>query len=199
MEVLRKIYDWTIGTSLLAQLVQVFLIAWISYAVMMGAKTLLDTVDIYASSTVMLLPKLYSSSKVIPQDPNRTGALTIYPSVNAPSGLEFSYACYLYMDDKNFQGNAPGLRHVFHKGSSGFKPLMCPGVFIKNDSNTLVVYMNEANHWDTNCEIPSFPINKWVHLAIVVRNMSVDVYINGNVAHRIQLSNGMRLAPAMRP
>jgi hypothetical protein len=137
----------------------------------------------------MILPKLYSNARVVPQDPNKMDSKTLLPSVNAPSGLEFSYACYLYLDDKNFQGNAPGLRHIFHKGSSSFKPLMCPGVFIKNDSNTLVVYMNEANHWDTKCEIPSFPINKWVHVAIVVRNMNVDVYINGNVAHRIQLSS----------
>jgi hypothetical protein len=189
MDALRTVYEWTIGTSLIAQLIQVFLLAWISYAALLGAKSLVDTLTIYTESTVMLLPKLYNSTKMIPQNPNQAGSMTLMPSVNAPSGLEFSYAGYFYLDSNNFQGNTPGLRHIFHKGSPVYKPLMCPGVFVKNNENTLVVYMNEGTAWDTHCEIPSFPINKWVHVAIVTRNMDVDIYINGNVAHRMQLSS----------
>ncbi len=49
--------------------------------------------------------------------------------------------------------------------------------------------MNEAAHWDTRCEIPNIPVGKFFHLAIVVRNMNVDVYINGNIAHRMTLSS----------
>ena len=189
MDALNSIYNWTIGTSLLAQIVQIFLIACISYFAMVGGKSLIDTMFIYSDSTADLLPKLYNSTKVVRQDPNQEGAITIVPSVNAPSGLEFSYSCYLFVDSKTFQGNTPGLRHIFHKGSSMYKPLMCPGVFMRNDENTLVVYMNEAGAWDTKCEIPSFPVGKWVHLAIIVRNMNVDVYVNGNVAHRMTLDS----------
>jgi hypothetical protein len=189
MDALRSVYQWTIGTSLLAQIVQIFLIAFISYTAMVGGKSLIDTVFIYSDATVDLLPKLYNSAKVIRQNPNQQGAMTITPSVNAPSGLEFSYSCYLFIDSKTFQGNSPGLHHIFHKGSPVYKPLMCPGVFMRNDQNTLVVYMNENGAWDTRCEIPSFPIGKWVHLVIVVRNMNVDVYINGNVAHRMTLTS----------
>jgi hypothetical protein len=189
MDALRSVYQWTIGTSLLAQIVQIFLIAWIAYIALVGGKSLIDTMFIYSDSTADLLPKLYNSTKVIRQDPNQMGAITIMPSVNAPSGLEFSYSCYLFVDSKTFQGNTPGLRHIFHKGSSVYKPLMCPGVFMRNDENTLVVYMNEGGAWDTHCEIPSFPIGKWVHLTIIVRNMHVDVYINGNVAHRMTLKS----------
>jgi len=189
MDALRSVYQWTIGTSLLAQIVQIFLIAWIAYIALVGGKSLIDTMFIYSDSTADLLPKLYNSTKVIRQDPNQMGAITIMPSVNAPSGLEFSYSCYLFVDSKTFQGNTPGLRHIFHKGSSVYKPLMCPGVFMRNDENTLVVYMNEGSAWDTRCEIPSFPIGKWVHLTIIVRNMHVDVYINGNVAHRMTLKS----------
>ena len=189
MDTVAKIYQWTIGTSLLAQIVQIFLIAWIAYFAMVGGKSLIDTMFVYSDTTADLLPKLYNSAKVIRQDPNQTNAITIMPSVNAPSGLEFSYSCFLFVDSKTFQGNSPGLHHIFHKGSSVYKPLMCPGVFIRNDENTLVVYMNEGGAWNTRCEIPSFPIGKFVHLAIVVRNMNVDVYINGNVAHRMTLNS----------
>jgi hypothetical protein len=66
---------------------------------------------------------------------------------------------------------------------------MCPGVFIRNNDNALVVYVNEASKWNSYCEIPNIPVGKFFHLAIIVRNMNVDVYINGNVAHRMTLDS----------
>jgi hypothetical protein len=189
MEAVQQIYNFTLGKSAVAQFLQVVLLAVISYAVLLGGKSFIDAIVTYSESTNMLLPYLYNSAQVIYQDPNQTGANTIYPSVNAPSGLEFSYSCFLMLDKTTFQGNASGLRHIFHKGSPVYKPLMCPGVFVRNDDNTLVIYMNEANHWDTFCEIPNIPIGKWFHLAIVVRNMNMDIYINGNVTLRKTLSS----------
>ena len=189
MDTLTRVYEFTLGTSALAQLFQVFMIVLIAYTVMFAAKGIMDTVRIYSESTVPLLPYLYDGPQVVFQNPNQDGANTIYPSVNAPSGLEFSYSCFLFLNKSTFQGSSSGLRHIFHKGSPVYKPLMCPGVFVKNNENTLMVYMNEAAHWDTHCEIPNIPVGKFFHLAIIVRNMNVDVYINGNVAHRMTLSS----------
>lgn len=189
MDTLVTVYDFVLGKSALAQLIQVFLIAFISYAVLMAGKNFLDVVGIYGESTVMLLPYLYDGPQVVFQDPNMKDAITIMPSVNAPSGLEFSYSCFLLVNKATFQGGSKGLRHIFHKGSPVYKPLMCPGVYVRNNDNSLVVYMNEAGSWNTHCEIPNIPVGKFFHLAIVVRNMDVDVYINGNVAHRMKLSS----------
>jgi len=189
METLKSIYDFTLGTSALAQLIQVVLLAFVSFSVLIIGKNLMDIVGIYGDSTVTLLPYLYDGPQVINQDPNQQGAMTIYPSVNAPAGLEFSYSCFLLINKSTFQGGSSGLRHVFHKGSPVYKPLMCPGVFVRNNDNALVVYMNEAKSWNTYCEIPNIPVGKFFHLAIVVRNMNVDIYINGNVAHRMTLSS----------
>jgi hypothetical protein len=189
MEALTTVYNFTLGTSALAQLVQVALLAFISYVILIAGKGIMDAATVYSESTVMLLPDLYDGSQVVYQDPNQKGSITIYPSVNAPSGLEFSYACFLLINKKTFHGTGNGLYHIFHKGSPVYKPLMCPGVYVKNTDNTLVVYMNEAGSWNTYCEIPNIPIGKFFHLAIVVRNMNVDIYINGNVAHRMKLSS----------
>ena len=187
--ILYRIYDFTLGTSAIAQLLQVFFIMFISYYILIGCKNFLDVFRIYSESTVQLLPYLYDGPQVVFQNPNQQGANTIYPSINAPTGLEFSYSCFLLLNKSTFQGSSSGLRHIFHKGSPVYKPLMCPGVFVKNNENTLIVYMNEAAHWDTYCEIPNIPVGKFFHLAIIVRNMFVDVYINGNVAHRMALSS----------
>jgi hypothetical protein len=188
MDTLRSVYNFTLGTSAVAQLIQVALLTFISYSILMGGKGLMDAVGTYSESTVSLLPKLYSDPSVINQDPNQKGAITIYPSVNAPSGLEFSYSCFLMLNKTTFAGGSSGLRHIFHKGSANYKPLMCPGVFVRNNDNALVIYMNEAGSWNTNCELPNIPIGKFFHLAIVARNTNVDIYINGNVAHRMKLN-----------
>lgn len=189
MEALKGVYEFTLGTTAIAQLIQVALLVVIIYVVLVAGKSFLDAIVTYSESTTMLLPYLYDGAQVIYQDPNQKGAITIYPSVNAPAGLEFSYSCYLLINKTSFHGTDNGLRHIFHKGSPVYKPLMCPGVFVRNNENTLVVYMNEVGSWDTYCEIPNIPVGKFFHLAIIVRNMNVDIYINGNVAHRMTLSS----------
>jgi hypothetical protein len=189
MEYITKIYDFVLGPSPFAQFIQVAVIVVLAYTILVVGKTVVDVITTYAQSTTTLLPYLYDGPQVIYQDPNQQGAITVYPSVNAPSGLEFSYSCFLLINKSTFQGSQQGLRHIFHKGSPVYKPLMCPGVFVKNNENTLVVYMNEVSSWNTFCEIPNIPVGKFFHFALIVRNMNVDVYINGNVAHRMTLNS----------
>jgi len=191
MDTIKMVYSWIGGTSALAQLIQVVLLAVISYTVLMIGNGVMNAVTVYAQATTPLLPILYDSTipQMIPQDPNQKGAITIYPSVNAPTGLEFSYSCFLLIDKSTFQTGTTGLKHIFHKGSSVYKPLMAPGVFVRSNDNVLVVYMNEAEKWNSYCEIPNLPIGKFFHLAIIVRNMAVDIYINGNITHRMKLDS----------
>jgi len=191
MEAVKSVYNWTLGTSAVAQLIQVVLLCIVAYTVLQLGSGLLEAIGIYSRSTEILLPYLYDNSQtqVIRQNPNDAGAITIYPSVNAPSGLEFSYAAWILINKSTFGAGSNALRHIFHKGSQDYRPLMCPGVFVRENDNTLVVYMNEAAAWNTHCEIPNIPIGKFFHLAIIVRNMSVDIYLNGNVAHRLTLSS----------
>jgi hypothetical protein len=189
MDALNSVYEFTLGDSAVAQLLQVLLLAFVSYSILVICSNLIQTFEVYSQSTLTLLPYLYDGPQIIYQNPNQQGAITINPSVNAPSGLEFSYACFLFLNKSTFQGTTDALKHIFHKGSPVYKPLMCPGVFVRNNNNSLVIYMNETAAWNTNCEIPNIPIGKFFHLAIVVRNMSVDVYINGNVVHRMTLSS----------
>lgn len=189
MVTFMDIYNWTLGTSALAQIVQAALLMFIGYTTLYAGNSLINTMVQFAQSTTPLLPKLYDSAQVVYQNPNQPGAITIYPSINAPAGLEFSYSCFLMLNKQTFQGATPGLRHIFHKGSTNYKPLMCPGVFVKNDENTLVIYVNEVSNWRSHCEIPNVPIGKFFHLAIVVRNKNVDVYINGNISHRMTLDS----------
>jgi hypothetical protein len=189
MDAFNTLYTYTLGKDGLAQILQAICMVFIVYAVMMSVGSLMNAIVTYSNSSAMLLPYLYNSSQTIYQDPNQKGAVTIYPSVNAPTGLEFSYSCFLVVNKSTFSGTSTGLRHIFHKGSPQYKPLMCPGVFMLNTGNTMRIYMNEAGAWDSYCDIPNIPIDKWFHLAIVVHNMNVDIYINGNVVYRMKLNS----------
>jgi hypothetical protein len=117
MDALAGIYAYVLGDTPIAQLVQVAVLVFLAYTILVLGKSVVDVLTAYAQSTTTLLPYLYDGPQVIYQDPNQQGSITIYPSVNAPSGLEFSYSCFLLINKSTFQGSQQGLRHIFHKGS----------------------------------------------------------------------------------
>jgi hypothetical protein len=49
------------------------------------------------------------------------------------------------------------------------------------------VYMNSYKTWNNYIEIENIPIGKWVHVAIVVTDNSLEVFINGNLSKKLSL------------
>ncbi len=141
---------------------------------------------LYMNRTV-LLPNTYNiddKSINIPQNPNLKGAKPVHLSTNERSGIEFSYTFYLNVNPSAFRQEY-GLCHIFHKGYSSQFPLLAPGVYMRSDTNTLRVYMNTFKTWNNYVEVENFPIGKWVHVAIVCSDNSLELYINGNLAKKL--------------
>jgi hypothetical protein len=42
--------------------------------------------------------------------------------------------------------------------------------------------MNTYDTWFNTIDVKSIPFNKWVHLALVLRNNTMEIYVNGNLA-----------------
>jgi len=86
---------------------------------------------------------------VYPQDPSSNGAVTIYRSVNATDGLEFTWSTWIFIN--NLQTNAGIYKHIFSKGNSNLtengmiQPNNAPGLYIAPNTNSLVVIMNTFN------------------------------------------------------
>jgi hypothetical protein len=98
-------------------------------------------------------------------------------SVNEKEGLTFSYTCWLKVN--NFEYRYGEQKVVFTKGPKNLSA-MCPALFIDGNTNALLVKI------DTFGTTEIIPINdisakKWVHIAIVVEQNSVDVYVNGTL------------------
>jgi hypothetical protein len=167
-----------IGLAITAAIFFIFLVVeqmWRAYLSFSAAR-----IDVY--------PYTGSSAKtiIVKQDPANARSKTLALSENQLTGIEFSYTTFLYISDEN-DDNTAGWRTVFYKGyESGPFPLCGPGVFVSTKSDnggpTLRVVMNTYDTWFNTIDVKRIPFNKWVHLALVLRNNTMEVYVNGNLA-----------------
>ena len=127
---------------------------------------------------------------IFPQDPSNNGAVTIYRSVNAEDGVEFTWSVWVFINNLN---NSSTYKHIFSKGNSDLKengliyPNNAPGLYIAPNTNALVVMMNTFNVINEEILIPDMPLNKWVNIIIRCKNTTLDVYVNGTIARSINL------------
>lgn len=127
---------------------------------------------------------------VFQQDPSQSGAKTIYRSINANDGIEFTWSVWIFM---NSMTTTETYKHVFSKGnytigSNGMmNPNNAPGLYIAPNTNTMVVVMNTYQVINEEITIPNIPINKWVNVIIRCQNNTLDVYINGTISRSINL------------
>jgi hypothetical protein len=129
---------------------------------------------------------------VYEQDPSNNGAVTIYRSVNANDGIEFTWSLWVFINNI-YSGNANTYKHIFSKGNSNIQenglvyPNNAPGLYIAPNTNALVLMMNTFNVINEEIVIPDIPINKWVNVIIRCQNTTLDVYINGTITRSINL------------
>jgi hypothetical protein len=80
---------------------------------------------------------------IFPQDPSSNSAVTIYRSVNATDGLEFTWSTWIFID--SLETNSGMFKHIFSKGNSNIgkngmiEPNNAPGLYIAPNTNSLVV------------------------------------------------------------
>jgi hypothetical protein len=123
---------------------------------------------------------------VISQNPNNTNYIPITLS-EGKKGIEFSYSFWMEIDDFTYKSGQ--WKHVFHKGNSSSYPNRAPGVWIHPNSNSLRVYMNTQDQILEYVDIDNIPTRKWIHIVLVLRNKNLDVYVNGYLKSRKELSS----------
>ena len=68
-------------------------------------------------------------------------------------------------------------------------PNNAPGLYLDSNKNSLYVVMNTFDMIDEEVEVNDIPLNKWINVMIRVEGRTLDVYINGTIAVRHQLSS----------
>jgi len=128
---------------------------------------------------------------IFPQDPKEIGAATIYRSIDASEGLEFTWSVWINI--KDLQDKQGQYRNIFYKGNSNMEtnglnfPNNAPGLYIAPDTNELVVIMNTFEEINKEITIPNIPLNKWVNVIIRCQNRTLDVYVNGTITRSVEL------------
>ena len=124
---------------------------------------------------------------IILQDPNKQNAIELKRSKNEYNGIEFSYVFWMFIDDWTYKKGE--WKHVMHKGNSSAWPLRSPGVWLHPNENKLRVYMNTFDEMSEHIDIDNIPIKKWFNIAICLRQKNLDIFFNGNLVKRHELSS----------
>lgn len=108
----------------------------------------------------------------------KTIPTTLPRSFNQSEGLVFSYACWILV--KDFGRGYGQQRRIFSRGDS-------PGVYLDSTKNDLLLKLQTFDGTET-LVVPNIPALKWIHLAFVVDQTAVDVYINGTLREHRTMS-----------
>lgn len=147
---------------------------------------------------------------IIPQDPSQPNAITILRSSNDAAGIAFTWSVWLFVKQKDSTNETDGVyHHVFNKGSANranlnnnndtdpdmkdMKGIMMPnngpGLYFKSDYSGIRVVMSTFNTQSASVDVDNIPINKWFNVIIRAENTILDVFINGDLAQRLQLDS----------
>jgi hypothetical protein len=181
------------GTSLVPQIVVGLLISIVLYIVLISIEMVYKSFKQISGTRVDILPLTISSldkPRNFDQNPSIKNATLLPLSDNERSGAEFSYSFFLWIDPSSFR-QEEGLLHILHKGHPVPYPLLGPGIFLHSNTNTLRVYMNSSTTWNNYVDVENIPVKKWVHIVVMARDNSIEVYINGNVTKRLSITDGV--------
>jgi len=186
--------SWILGTGILPQLILGLCVSTLLYIFFMSVETIYKSYTAVSKTRIPLLPcTVNPEDKQIEfeQNPNAKDNKILPLSDNERTGAEFTYSFFLWINPSSFNRQEDGLLHIMHKGHPSPFPLMSPGVFLKSNINTMRVYMNSSRTWNNYIDIENIPVKKWVHVSIVGRSNAVEVYINGNLAKKLNMDQSV--------
>ena len=123
---------------------------------------------------------------VVSQDPNNPNYIPINRS-EEQNGIQFTYSFWFYIENLDYKNGE--WKHIFHKGNSSSYPNRAPGVWIHPTKNTVRIYMNTQENILEFVDIDNIPVRKWVHMAIILNNQNLDIYVNGYLKERKALES----------
>jgi len=188
--------SFLLGKGPLSQIVMAFVISVGLYIVLLSleavyisykevSRTHTEIEDKTLSSTI---PVIYN---VNPANIGTKDYRNLVHSQNEKTGIEYSYACFLLLDESNFGESTSTYKQIFHRGYDTGFPLLGPGLFINSGTNTLRLYQNNTLTWYNYIDINDIPIKKWFHLVILVKNNATEIYINGNLSAKLTNNNAV--------
>jgi len=181
------------SNSYIARAAFILLIVFLFFVLLRVATAMIKYFIGRSSEPVKLIDGMNDGEKRLGPLSQGFGSLyTIPRSSNEETGIEFTWAISLYIEDHTEGAN---IRHIFSKGSvptftdtgvtkqTGIATInQAPGLYFDRIANKLIVNMDTFNNATSTIEIPSIPHNKWLNVLIRCKQTLIDVYINGQIA-----------------
>ena len=139
-----------------------------------------------SSSFLLNTSKNGKYALIVSQDPTNVNYIPINKSEER-DGIQFTYGFWFLIEGFDYKKGE--WKHIFHKGNSSAYPNRAPGVWIHPDKNAIRVYMNSLDNIIEYADVENIPIRKWIYMNIVLNNKNLDLYINGYLKIRKELTS----------
>lgn len=178
----------TKGKSIWMLVIKVIIMVIILVAIYYIGNYLLKRYINASANSPMLLntTKNAKNAMIISQDPTSVNYIPILKS-DGQDGIQFTYGFWFLLQNMEYKQGE--WKHVFHKGNSSSFPNRAPGVWFHPNKNSIRVYMNTQDNILEYADIDDIPIRKWVYMNIILNNRNLDLYINGYLKVRKELSS----------
>ncbi len=176
------------GDSMLMLVIKVVIMVIVLVAIYYIGNYLLKRYMNASANSPMLLntTKNAKNAMVISQDPASVNYIPILKS-EGQDGIQLTYGFWFLIESMDYK---PGeWKHVFHKGNSSSYPNRAPGVWFHPNKNSIRVYMNTQDNILEYADVDDIPIRKWVYMNIILNNRNLDLYVNGYLKVRKELSS----------
>ena len=146
-----------------------------------------------------------SNTATITQEPGKDTTIEILRSNNKNKGLECTWSSWVFLNEPTTAQIDTSYHNIFVKGnnsfdSNGVSLTNGPGMYVEMVNNANTVHYNlfvvidhiggepitsgDYNFGRDGVEVENIPIMKWVHVAIRMQNMIMDIYVNGTIVKR---------------
>ena len=93
----------------------------------------------------------------------------------------FTYSLWVYVSDWNYKfGSWKNIFVRTERKGKGFID-MEPGLFFYPKTNSIHARISTTADSLEGCDIKNIPLQKWVHIAYVLNNRNVDMYVDGKL------------------
>ena len=111
--------------------------------------------------------------------PDSSKQVQILPS---PDGVSYTFMLWMLVNDMSWGGK--NKKSVFNRG--GNSPM--PDISISKDRNNLEITVTTKDNKQHTEIVENFPLDRWFHLALVTREHSYDIYIDGGLYRSIAMN-----------
>ena len=188
--------DFLNSSSLIARFSFLMLVIFVFIIILKILMSILKRILTHINNNPILVNGMIdakTSAITIPQNPLSNGAITINRSINNPSGIEFTWSVWIFVNNLTYKEGV--YKHIFSKGNNInlkndglYSPNNAPGMYIYPDTNDLLILMNTYDSIEEKIIINNIPIGKWINVILRCRDKILDVYINGTITKSVNLN-----------